>query len=412
MSLVSTDSNLTVERSSFKIILWDICFNVLIRTSKLGNINDLIRKGFLMETLQNLLDQSWQWSGVELILTFVILLSTFVIRWVIKYLMERVAARLARITTTQVDDMLVEAIKKPIEWVILILGLYLAIYTLHPPDFLMGILKTGFWVPFSVLTAWMIFRCVNVFTLLLKNWAQKTDTTLDDHLIPLVERSIQIMVWILAALMILQNLGYSVSGLLAGMGIGGLAIALAAQKTLADVFGSIMLLIDRPFVAGDWIVSPDREIEGVVESVGFRSTRIRTFEQTLIAIPNNRLAEFVIDNISSRPHRRVWLKVGLTFDTPSESMREAVMQIERLLRNHPDVSQESTLLVRFNEITDESLEIMVYYFTATTVWADYLRIREDINLRVIEVIESLGLRLAFPTRTVHVANGFLKGDEK
>ena len=148
------------------------------------------------------------------------------------------------------------------------------------------------------------------------------------------------------------------------------------------------------------------------ESVGFRSTRIRTFEQTLIAIPNNRLAEFVIDNISSRPHRRVWLKVGLTFDTPSESMREAVMQIERLLRNHPDVSQESTLLVRFNEITDESLEIMVYYFTATTVWADYLRIREDINLRVIEVIESLGLRLAFPTRTVHVANGFLKGDEK
>ena len=356
-----------------------------------------------METLFNLLDQSWRWSGRELGITFSILLGTFVIKWLVKHLMERVAARLARITTTHVDDMLVEAVKKPLEWVVIVLGLYLAIYTLRPPEMVMGVLRVGFWVPFSLITAWMIFRCINVFTSLLKSWALKTDTTLDDHLVPLVERALQIMIWILAALMILQNLGYSVSGLLAGLGIGGLAVALAAQKTLADVFGSIMLLVDRPFVAGDWIMSPDREIEGVVESVGFRSTRIRTFEQTVIAIPNNRLAEFVIDNISSRPYRRVWITVGLTFDTPSELMREAVSGIEQLLRNHPEVSQESTMLVRFNEIAEESLDIMVYYFTATTVWADYLRIREDVNLRIMEIVESLGLRLAFPTRTVHVS---------
>lgn len=361
-----------------------------------------------METLYNLLDQSWQWSGRELGLTFIILLGTFVIRWLLKYVMERVAGRLARITTTQVDDMLVDAIKKPLEWVVVVLGIYLAIYTLRPPELFLGVLRAGFWVPFSILTAWMIFRCVNVFTFLLKSWAQKTDTTLDDHLVPLIERSIQIMVWILAALMILQNLGYSVSGLMAGMGIGGLAIALAAQKTLSDVFGSIMLLIDRPFVAGDWIMSPDREIEGVVESVGFRSTRIRTFEQTLIAIPNNRLAEFVIDNISSRPYRRVWITVGLTYDTPSDRMREAVLRIEKLLKSHPEVSQESTMLVRFNEISEESLDIMVYYFTATTVWADYLRIREDVNLKIIEIIESLGLHMAFPTRTVHVTTDSVK----
>lgn len=358
-----------------------------------------------METLYNLLDQSWQWSGRELGVTFCILLGTFVVRWLVKHGMERVAARLARVTTTHVDDMLVAAVKKPLEWVAVVLGMYLAIYTLRPPDLVMGVLRAGFWVPFSLITAWMVFRCINVFTSLLKSWAQKTDTTLDDHLVPLVERAMQIMVWILAALMILQNLGYSVSGLLAGLGIGGLAVALAAQKTLADVFGSIMLLVDRPFVAGDWIMSPDREIEGVVESVGFRSTRIRTFEQTVIAIPNNRLAEFVIDNISSRPYRRVWITVGLTFDTPSERMREVVSRIEQLLRDHPEVSQESTMLVRFNEIAEESLDIMVYYFTATTVWEDYLRIREDVNLKIMEIVESLGLRLAFPTRTVHVSTG-------
>ena len=120
-----------------------------------------------METLYNLLDQSWQWSGRELGLTFIILLGTFVIRWLLKYVMERVAGRLARITTTQVDDMLVDAIKKPLEWVVVVLGIYLAIYTLRPPELFLGVLRAGFWVPFSILTAWMIFRCVNVFTFLL-----------------------------------------------------------------------------------------------------------------------------------------------------------------------------------------------------------------------------------------------------
>ena len=357
-----------------------------------------------METLYDLLDQSWQWTGSELGMTFAILLGTFVVKWLFKHFMTRAAKRLARVTTTHLDDMLIRAVEKPLEWVIVVLGLYLAIYTLRPPEMIMEVLRAGFWVPFSLLTAWMIFRCVNVFTSMLKEWARKTDTTLDDLLVPLVERALQIMVWILAALMILQNLGYSVSGLLAGLGIGGLAVALAAQKTLADVLGSIMLLVDRPFVAGDRVASPDREIEGVVESIGFRSTRIRTFEQTLIAIPNNRLAEFVIDNISSRPYRRVWIAVGLTYDTPSELMREAVSRIEQLLRSHPEVSQESTILVRFNEISENSLDIMVYYFTVTTDWAEYLRIREDVNLKIMEIVESLGLRLAFPTRTVHVSH--------
>lgn len=356
-----------------------------------------------MENFLNIFEQSWQWSGREVGTTFLILLGTFVVKWVFKHLMTRVAKRLARFTKTHLDDMLIMAIEKPLEWVIVVLGLYLSIYTLRPPELVMAVLRAGFWVPFSLLTAWMIFRCVNVFTSMLKTWAQKTDTTLDDHLVPLVERALQIMVWILAALMILQNLGYSVSGLLAGLGIGGLAVALAAQKTLSDVFGSIMLLVDRPFVAGDWVVSPDREIEGVVERIGFRSTRIRTFEQTIVAVPNNRLAEFVIDNISSRPHRRVWITVGLTYDTPSALMREAVSRIENLLRTHPEVSQESTILVRFNEISENSLDIMVYYFTGTTVWEDYLRIREDVNLKIMEIVESLGLRMAFPTRTIHVS---------
>jgi MscS family membrane protein len=162
-----------------------------------------------------------------------------------------------------------------------------------------------------------------------------------------------------------------------------------------------MLLTDRPFLAGDWIKSPDANIEGVVERIGFRSTRIRTFEKTLISVPNSRLADFIVDNIARRPMRRVWITVGVTYDTTAEQMREAVRRIEAILKSHAEVNQEF-FLVYFTDFGVSSLDIMVYYFTNTTIWADYLRIRGEVNLKVMESLEGMGLSIAFPTRTVHL----------
>lgn len=316
------------------------------------------------------------------------------------FVLDRYATRLARLSQTDLDDLLLQALAKPLGWAFFLLGLYGAIQSLRPSTLVWNWVNTVSSVMVGALLAWLMLRMVNVLTQLLHRWAKKTDSVLDDQLVPLVGRAAKVVVGILAGLMILQNIGYSISGLIAGLGVGGLAVALAAQKTLADLFGSIMLLVDRPFTLGDWVKSPDKNIEGVIERIGFRSTRIRTFEKTLISVPNNRLAEFVIDNMTERPGRRVWITVGLTYDTKAEEMREAVCAIRSLLRSHSEVDK-AFFLVNFTDFGSYSLDIMIYYFTNTTVWQDYLRIREDVNLRILEELESMGLKVAFPTQTLH-----------
>jgi MscS family membrane protein len=357
-----------------------------------------------MEDLGRLYAEAMQRiSPGQLGLAFLFVLSGLVLRKVTLHLLFRYVKSAARRSATDVDDLLVDAVGKPLGAAIFLVALYFAVqsFTLSNRAALWS--ETAFSVLISVGVAWLMLRLVNVLTHLLSGWAQKTDTALDDQLVPLVNRAAKIVVGLLGALMILQNMGYSISGLIAGLGVGGLAVALAAQKTLADLFGSVMLLTDRPFLTGDWIKSPDAGIEGVVERIGFRSTSIRTFEKTLISVPNSRLADFIIDNIAQRPMRRVWITVGVTYGTSAEQMREAVRAIEVLLKGHEEVSQEF-FLVYFTDFNSSSLDIMVYYFTETVVWADYLRIREEVNLKIMEALEGLNLSIAFPTRTVHLAN--------
>jgi MscS family membrane protein len=355
-----------------------------------------------VDILWNVFDQTWRWTGAQVATAFGIIVAALIARRVLRFIIERAAKRLAQRTKTELDDLLIHAIQKPLEYVVVVLGIYLAFFSLEPPDRVKAWLDSLFWIPYAFLIAWTMFRCVNVLEYILRGWAKNTTNTLDDQLVPLIIRSAKFIVWILAILMILQNMGYSISGLIAGLGVGGLAVALAAQKTLADVFGSIMLLADRPFIIGDWVQSPDKDVEGTVERIGFRSTRIRTFDQTLVTIPNSRLADFVINNMSERPVRRVWITIGLTYDTPGSKMRKAVAGIDHLLHTHAHVDQASTILVRFTDFGSHSLNIMVYYFVDTVAWAEYLRIREDINLEIMEIVENLGLSIAFPTQTVHL----------
>ncbi len=199
--------------------------------------------------------------------------------------------------------------------------------------------------------------------------------------------------------MTIQNMGYSISGLLASLGIGGLAVALAARETLSNVFGSLMIIIDRPFNVGDWIKTGD--LEGTVEEVGFRSTRIRTFAKTLITVPNNVVASQSIDNFSRMPKRRVMLTVGVTYHTTPAQMREAVSSIRELLENHDAVDPEF-MLVNFTDFGASSLDILVYCFTKTTVWAEYLAARQDICLQIMDTLENLGLEIAFPSRSIYL----------
>ncbi|MDA0747252.1 MAG: mechanosensitive ion channel family protein [bacterium] len=356
-----------------------------------------------MEELKLLYDQVMQRvSPQQLMLAFGFVLGALVVRRVVLYMLERYVERLARISKTELDDLLVDAAGKPLGVAIVFLGMYLGVHSFRPPEVILSGASTVFSVLGAALLAWFMLRLVRVLTHMLRQWAKKTDSTLDDQLVPLVGRAAEVVVGILAGLMILQNMGYSVSGLIAGLGVGGLAVALGAQKTLSDLFGSVMLLVDRPFVLGDWVRSPDREIEGTVERIGFRSTRIRTFDQTLITIPNSRLADFVIDNVTQRPVRRVWITVRASHLATAAQMREVVTRIELILKSHPDVDQESFLLVRFTDFGEYSRDIMVYYFTRPIDWVAHLEVREEVNLKIMETLEDLGVPVALPVRAVHM----------
>jgi MscS family membrane protein len=204
-------------------------------------------------------------------------------------------------------------------------------------------------------------------------------------------------------LVALQNLHVNVTGLIAGVSIAGAGFAFASQDTLANIFGAVVILLDKPFRVGDWIVAGSEE--GVVEEIGFWSTRIRTFAKTQITIPNRQLAGTAINNWSRMPIRRVKMNVGVSYEANAEQMERIVQRIRDVLRSDERIHQDF-FLVNFHEFGESSLDIFLYYFTVTTDWAEYMQVRQDMNVAIMREIEEAGLEIAYPTRTV-----YLRGDE-
>ncbi len=343
-------------------------------------------------------------AGVSLgnmAIAFGVILASVIIRRLVVGVVISSATRLARKTRTELDNLLIEALRKPLEIGIIAIGIGIAITVLglprEPVDLprIAGAILT-FGV--TVLAAWTLFRLIDALSKFLLESARKTESKIDDTLIPLFRKAAKIFVAVMAFVVAVQNLGYSISGLLAGLGIGGLAIALAARDTLANVFGSITILIDKPFKVGDWVSGPG--FEGVVEEIGFRSTRIRTFHKTLISIPNNTLVNMTIDNRQAMPMRRMDFVVGVTYDTTVEQMRRALEEIRNILVSHEGVDPES-VMVRFLEFGGSSLDIKIKCFTKSTDYNEHVAIREELHLRIMEKLSELGLEIAFPSQTLY-----------
>ncbi|MGA7826415.1 MAG: mechanosensitive ion channel family protein [Geobacteraceae bacterium] len=333
---------------------------------------------------------------------FLVLIVALILRKVLHHIFDKVLFPLAAKTRSEYDDQFFQAIRKPAEWLVAIIGIFSAIHILQLPVEPID-LRRGAVSLFKVLVtfdvAWVLFNLIGLIDTFLEGWVSKTESTLDDQLLPFVRKCLRIFVIFLAVIMTIQNLGYSISGLLASLGIGGLAVALAAKDTLSNIFGSLMILLDRPFHVGDWIKAAD--LEGIVEEVGFRSTKIRTFAKTQITVPNNVIANLAVDNISRRPNRRINITVGVTYETKPEQMRQAVAGIREMLCNHPAIDQQF-ILVNFTEFGASSLDILVYCFTRTVVWAEYLAAREDVNLKIMDILDGLGLEIAFPSRSIYL----------
>ncbi len=293
----------------------------------------------------------------------------------------------------------VAPVAKPISILILFPILLVLVPVLQLPiivnHYIMLVLK-ALWPVFATI---VFYKLADIMGMYMVKLAEKTESTLDDQLVPLIRKTLKIFVVIIGGLAILANLDIDIIPLLTGLSIGGLAFALAAQDTLKNFFGSIMIFIDKPFQIGDWITSG--VIDGTVEEVGFRATRIRTFRNSVMYVPNGTLASTTVDNHGLRQYRRFYTQIALTYDTPSTLINVFVEGLRKIVEKHPN-TRKDYYNIYFNDMASHSLSVMFYIFFAVPTWPEELRCRHEILIEILKLAEELGVNFAFPTQTLHV----------
>jgi MscS family membrane protein len=348
----------------------------------------MLRRGFLNLML-------WQW---------VLLPATILCSWFLGYFLSRVSRKilgaLARRTKASWDDELVAHIAGPLTlvWVLVIFSA--VVPWLGLPATFARVSQSLIRGLFLFSLFWFLSRLVDTWggRLIESQWARERSAS--RALVALGVRIGKVAVLVLACVAFISAMGYSAASLLAGLGIGGLAVALAAQKTLEHVFGAFALGIDQPFREGDFVKIED--FVGTVESIGLRSTRIRTLDRTVVAVPNGKLAEMRLESYTARDRLRLTCAVGLSYDTSASQMRQVLEGFEAILRNHPKIWPDA-VIVRFTAFDDSSLKVEVMAWFLTTDWNEFQTIRQDVLLQFMECVQRAGTSIAFPTQTIHLA---------
>jgi len=333
----------------------------------------------------------------EVGLALVVVLATLLLRAGVVWLLERIFLWRVHRSGQELNQRLFEAALRVISYLILLVGLYLALGSVHLPekpiDWAGGIWKFYFSVVIAFF-AMLLFRVVSIFvSLLTRPRAQIDSGIVDRQLAPLMRDLARLGIFVIAVILIVQTWGYDATALIAGVGLGGLAIAFAAQDTIANVFGSIVIYSDRPYKLGDWIrVS---ETEGIVEEIGIRSTRIRLFDKSIVSVPNKLVAQEKIHNFSKMTHRRIRQVLILRHDTPVENVKAALEAIRETVHKQPGI-EEDTWAVGLTGISPSGQEVLLLAFTTITKWDEFLKIQEELLLSVRRNLESLGVTLAEP----------------
>lgn len=335
----------------------------------------------------------WQWLG--LLIAFLIGLIG---KFVTEQFMDRIKA-IVKKTKGQWDDHLLATVEPPVGLICASLIWFIALRVLRIEGEFLNILSLVVQVVFSFSCVWLAYRIADAATDLVRHFSKNKTFLLHSHLEPLFLSTLKVFIVVFGILVSLQNLGINVMSLLAGLGIGGLAFALAAKDTAANVFGSIMILWDKPFNIGDWIVAG--EIEGTVEEIGFRSTRVRTFYKSQVTLPNSQLANVNIDNMGRRPQRRIKTFFGLTYDTPVEKIESFVEGLKNIIRSNRYTDKEN-FQVCFNEYGDSSLNVMLYCFLTVPDWSTELVERQNLLIEIKRMAEAIKVNFAFPTRSLHI----------
>jgi MscS family membrane protein len=309
--------------------------------------------------------------------------------------------RAAKSSAQRWDDVLITSLETPIRVVLWVLVAYLALEVYPLAAGLQDSLVRAYDTALVFLLAWFLHRLIaGVEREMLAEDRGRTASA-DRATVRATAKLVRITLWMVAGLLLLQSIGVTISGLLAFGGIGGIAVGFAAKDLLANFFGGLSIYLDRPFTSGDWIRSPDKQIEGTVEDIGWRLTRIRTFDQRPLYVPNAVFSQISVENPSRMFNRRIYETIGIRYQDAAK-MEAIVDQVRTMLENHEDIERSRTLIVNFVSFGPSSMDFFVYTFTKTTVWVDFHRIKQDILLKILGIIHANGADVAFPTTTVQV----------
>lgn len=336
---------------------------------------------------------------------FLVVLAVVVVNFVLKRVLARLEGR-TKLTSTPWDEALVAAARRPVPMLAWVVGLTFAVRIIYETT---SAAIFEFYEPVQTVG---VIACITWFLLQFIRNVQEgvvarqvaRGQPVDRTTVDAIGKLLRISVAITAVLIGLQSLGFSVSGVLAFGGVGGIAVGFAARDLLANFFGGLMVYLDRPFAIGDWIRSPDRNIEGTVEDIGWRVTRIRTFDKRPLYVPNAVFTQVALENPSRMTNRRIYETVGVRYDD-FHAVPAIVQDIKAMLRAHPEIDANQTLIVNFNQFAASSLDIMIYTFTRTTQWVLYHEIKQDVLMKVGQIIERHGAEIALPTQTVHLPDG-------
>lgn len=347
-------------------------------------MNELLEQTYFNNTLQ-----AWAISFGIIILS---LLLGKVVYWVFSKILRGLTSR----SETKLDDIIVDMIEEPMVFFLISVGIWFGLKQLTLPDALNTAINNSFQVLLAMLVGWLLSRLFDAICKeYLVPWTEASENDLDDQLLPILQKSVKTAIWAFAIIIGLNNAGYNVGALIAGLGIGGLALAMAAKDTVSNVFGGVTVFTDQPFKINDRIRVAG--FDGTVTEIGVRSTRLQTLDGRVVTIPNAQFADAPVENVSLEPSRKVILNLGLTYDTAPDKMQLAMDLLKQI--GDSNKNTEEKLVISFNGFGDFAMNIMFIYYISKG--ADIANTQTEINMEILSQFNEKGLEFAFPTQTIY-----------
>jgi len=339
-------------------------------------------------------------NSLDNILIFISIIGlSALIKKTCSYFIRKQVLSFVKSTKHNIDDKIYLSLKKPISYLIYLSTFVFAFTFINLPLNINNFVHIIFKTFFIFIIFYSMHNLIHYFSDSFIKITSTLNKNMGKTINNILTSALKIIIFLIGTISILKEWGIDISGFIASLGLGGLAFALAAKDTASNIFGGILIFSDKPFFIGDWIKTPD--VEGIIEEIGLRSTKIRTFAQAYVSIPNANLMNSAIINWTRMGKRRIKMNIGLTYDTNKSQMQTIIKEFKKLLQDDEDINND-TIFIHFSEFNDSSLDIFCYFFTNTTKWGKYMAVKERINFELMTIVEKHNASFAFPSTSLYV----------